>query len=197
VKPQGGARPKHVIGHYGFNRNCLIEVLNPGNKFCLFIAAELGRLRRNMLEYEARRKKKLQTPPNSMTDTTFRRIRKDANRQHNLAIELMRRCEIPMDLLSYNIEHLEIVQCFYNRVYGHQYQLCVFNDNPFTTKNIHPIWKGKCEGISRNIEIQNIYLFLEQEHFAVITCLGSFFRVPAKQYCLGIFTTILYKSYQK
>jgi hypothetical protein len=74
------------------------------------------------------------------------------------------------------------------------FQISVFNDDPFTTKNIHPIWKGKCDAVSENQLIQNLHLFLEKEHFSVITCIGSFFRVPRKKYCIGYFSLLYYKK---
>jgi hypothetical protein len=195
AKPQGGARPRHIVGHYGFNRACLIEVINPNNSYCLFVAAELGRVRNEMLEYEAderkRKSKSIDVQAESKTKLTtrkmFRGIQNDANRQQTLAVELMRLCNIPMNLPVYNIEHLDTIQRYYNRIYDRRYQLSVFNSDPFTSKNIHPIWKGKCERVSGNEEIQNIYLFLEKEHFSVITCIASFFRVPKKKYCIGNF----------
>jgi hypothetical protein len=194
AKPEGGGRPKHLIGHYGFNRNCLIEVINPENKYCLFIAVELGRLRNVMLEYEARRKSASDIV-NRVPHQTFQRIKTNTIRQQKLAEELMRQCKIPLNLPSYNTDHLEIVQRYYNKTYGHLFQISVFNDDPFTTKNIHPIWKGKCERISENDEIKNIFIFLEKKHFSVITCLGSFYRVPKKKYCIGNFIWNLFLDY--
>jgi hypothetical protein len=185
AKPEGGARPKHLIGHYGFNRNSLIEVINPENKLCLFIAVELARLRCSGLEANKKPKTSLaKTSTANPTYDLFREIRKSSRRQKQLAEELMIQCKIPLDLPTYNTDHLEIIQRYYNKTYGHLFQIAVFNDDPFNTKNIHPIWKGKCERISDNDEIKNIFLFLEKEHFSVITCIGSFFRVPKKKYCI-------------
>jgi hypothetical protein len=185
AKPEGGARPKHLLGHYGFNRNSLIEVINPENKYCLFIAAELARLRCSGLETNKKTKTSLaKTSTENPTYKLFRVISTSVTRQQQLAEELMEKCKIPLDFPSYNTDHLEIVQRYYNKTYGHLFQISVFNDDPFTTKNIHPIWKGKCERISENDEIKNIFLFLEKEHFSVITCLGSLFRVPKKKYCI-------------
>jgi hypothetical protein len=194
-KPSGGAgRPKHQQGYYGFNKDSLLLFSNTDNNYCLFIAVELARIRNNSLE--ASKNKNRSQVKTSTTDSTyqlFREIRKSSKRQQNIAEELMRSCKIPLDLPSYDITHLETVQNYYNNIYGHRYQISVFNDDPFTSKNIRPVWKGKCEGISHNEEIKNLFLFLENNHFSTITCISSFFRVPRKKYCIGTF--IYYYSF--
>jgi hypothetical protein len=174
--PSGeGLRNFRAFHHFGRNEKQRIVVENE-DTLCLFYALTLSRRYREHNLIEEARQKGTAIDPLWMTLQSYRRFAKNKQRILLEAIQLMVEADIPGNLQSYGIIHLQQVQAYWDRRWPTFFRIVAFDDAP---EILHPkpIWKGKDQ---RKF---NVTIILEKKHWHGIKHIASFFQL-GRQYCV-------------
>lgn len=180
-----GFDSKNFFGH---NNRQLIKVLND-DRYCLFYALgnfqkisknvsfnlELSRLSHDQSEFNAIFKRGEVPPSNLMTAMQYQRLRNSKPKQKALAMQLLENVGIDPNLNEYGLDHVKLVQEFYDKQYPTMYRIVVMDDSP-TNKPL------LCGPLGRKYMVG---LYFANNHFDGLRSIPAFFG--HKKYCPGNF----------
>jgi hypothetical protein len=105
----------------------------------------------------------------------YQRIRNSKPKQRTLANELIKQAGIDPLLNEYCLEHIKLVQQFYDKRYPGMYRIVVMDDTPSTK----PLW---CGPLGRKYMVG---LYFADSHFDGLRSIAAFFG--HKKYCPGLY----------
>lgn len=112
--------------YFGTNQRQIIPVENDNN-LCLFYAVELSRLYHdNEIIYDLKKRKR-QISNHLLTHKSFNRLLKNSERKRQMVYELLNKNHIDGKNESYGLDHLHIIQEYYDICYPG----LIFNKNMF------------------------------------------------------------------
>ncbi|KAI3421784.1 hypothetical protein GPALN_012327 [Globodera pallida] len=153
-----GAAPRlYPYQNWGYNERYRIKIVNTSDRRCMFYALVAARFYQDMLTTcaspkNAKGRRKITNRPRALE-----RLVKDQQRFGSLVEHLMRDSNIPADLNSYGIDHLEQVQKHWDRTEPGKYRIVLFDDCPEVLPR--PLWKGPP---GRTLDLA---LFLSDGHY--------------------------------
>jgi hypothetical protein len=109
-----------------------------------------------------------------MTALQYQRLRNSHPRQRDLAKKLIEQAMIDPLLKEYGLEHIKMVQEFYDNQYPNMYRIVVMDDSPSTK----PLW---CGPLGRKYMVG---LYFADNHFDGLRSIAAFFG--HKKYCPGL-----------
>jgi len=160
---KGRKKIKMIIKH-SEARAGIKEVNNYDDNWCLFHACEISRMRAMAADDHNAIKR-------------LHKYRSDADRQRRNVLQLLRKTKIPEDLPVYDADkYLPVIHAYYEQIYSPK----KFRINVFTKYGrFNPEFKvGQLEDDPVILD-----LYLNYEHFDVISSLPRFFDKPRKRYC--------------
>jgi hypothetical protein len=169
--------PKQRIKIDNQDRYCLFYALgyktNNMIKFDLF-NLEISRLFHDQAEYKSHIKGGKEPPDHLLSPKQYQRLRKSKPKQRHLANLLIDHIGIDPCLHEYSLEHIKLVQKFYDEQYPGMYRIVVMDDTPTT----NPLW---CGPLGRKYMVG---LYLEANHFDGLKSIAAFYG--HEKYCPGM-----------
>lgn len=173
--PYGSGKAKNFNSknYFGTKELHRLRVLN-NDEFCMFYALELARLYHDQRQITEMKKKGYDIPDSLMKQQAFSSFRRNKNKQRYYAMKLIENAEIDSDLEEFGIEHLKMVQEFYDEQYPSLYRIILIDDST----DCSPLWAGP---IGRKYDVA---LYLENGHYDGLKSIAAYFG--HKKYCPGI-----------
>lgn len=112
-------------------------------------------------------------PNNLISQKVFARLRYHKDKQRQFALGLLQDLSVPDNLDAYGLEHLQIVQEYYDERYPGLYRIVLMDDSPETK----PLWSGP---MGRKFMVA---LYLEDGHYDALKSISAYFG--HRKYCPG------------
>jgi hypothetical protein len=173
-KPYGSGKVQNfnAKSYFGTKEKQRLHVQNNDNH-CLFYALELSRLFHDQQQIKDLKKAGKEYPKSLMPQQTFYRLQKNQKKLHQYALSLVDKVKIDPDLEEYGIEHIEIVQNFYDRAYPGLYRIIAIDDGT----DCSPLYAGP---IGRRFDVA---LLLENGHYDGLKSIAAYYG--HRKYCPG------------
>lgn len=126
---------------------------------------------KQILEYK---KNDEEAPSHLLTSHQFSKFRENNTRQKTLVLLFLEEIGIDNSLERYGIEHLPMVQEFYDKRYPGMYRIVLIDDGPDPT----PLWIGP---LGRQYTVA---LYLEDTHYDGLKSIAAFYG--HRKYCPGL-----------
>jgi hypothetical protein len=176
--------------HFGYNDQQRINVKWPTNdSFCFFYALILARRHREDEVLKDLAKKGQSKSANLMNSNQFERFKDNKQRVLNEVLVMMKEANIPKDQKAYGIDHLEIVQAYFDAKFDNKFRIFAFEHAPEI--NVRPIWSDG------RIRPYNIYIFLKDNHWEAIKKVNRFFPCMGRQWCTECESSYSHDVYHK
>lgn len=169
---KGKAKNFNAKSYFGTKERHRIRVQN-NDEYCLFYALELARLYHDQRQITELKKIGQDIPSYLMKQPAFYSLRRSKKKQRFYAMKLIEEAEIDPDLDEYGIEHLKMVQEFYDDEYPSMYRIILIDDST----DYSPLWAGP---IGRKYDVA---LYLENGHYDGLKSIAAFFG--HRKYCPG------------
>jgi hypothetical protein len=168
----GKAKKFNAKSYFGTKEKQRLRVQN-NDSFCLFYALELSRLFHDQKQITDLKKAGKQQSNSLMPQPTFYKLRKNEKKLNLYAQSLLEKTKIDPDLEEYGIEHIKIVQDFYDREYPGLYRIIVIDDGT----DCSPLYAGP---LGRKFDVA---LLLEDGHYDGLKSIAAYYG--HRKYCPG------------
>jgi hypothetical protein len=143
---------------------------------CLFYALILGLRFTDWSRIRDLTKQKKPVPADLMDRMKFQRFKNNINRQKLEVDEMVTGAGIIRQNLSYGIQHLDVIQQYWDNKYERLYRIVAFEYAPELKPR--PIWKAD------GPRPYNVFIFLQNDHWDAIKKMHKFFTGIGEKYCI-------------
>ncbi|KAI3417082.1 hypothetical protein GPALN_015634 [Globodera pallida] len=184
LAPPTGAAPRfHHYQHWGYDERQRIRIRNRDDSFCMFYALVAARaysdqawLKLGQQTDNAAVARQLMSRPDfCINQTALNNLLSNGDKMRRAATNLMEQSGIDAALEAYGMEHLQMIQHYWDQAYPGMYRVVLFDDQPEELPR--PVWKGSA---GRRF---NISLFHSEGHYDAIKKINCFFKL-GKKYCV-------------